>query len=331
MQLRAADHLRQRLALAAPRPHPEHRPRALVHEHDALVPVHRDHALHHAVQDRRGLGALLLRVVDLLAQPRHHDVERAAQRAQLVHRTDGGPRAGLALAHTPGDLLHLDDGTRDPAGDEDADAGRHRQRQQAAREHHAVQLCVRGRHDGQRQRQAQHADRARAVAHRHRGVEERRADGRARAEVAAHAAGERGADLGPVAVILQARKLRGGHLGVTEHESVERDEGHARARRLCRAHRERPDRRRRRGPDEEGTGVVVQEPGGGDQPGLERVHGEGLQRVVQIDAGRHHAQRDEADEREGQLDGDAAAHERQRPGHRRHHSPSGAASREAIG
>src|SRR5206468_4247453 len=106
VQLRAADHLRQRLALAAARPHPEHRPRALVHEHDALVPVHRDHALHHAVQDRRGLGARLLRVVDLLAQPRHHDVERAAQRAQLVHRTDGGPRAGLALAHTPGDLLH---------------------------------------------------------------------------------------------------------------------------------------------------------------------------------------------------------------------------------
>jgi len=167
----------------------------------------------------------------IFSQPRHHDVERAPQRAQLVHRADGGPRVVLALAHAAGDLLHLDDGPRDPTGHEDADAGRHRQRQQAAREHHAVQLGVGGRHDGERQRQAQHADRARAIAHRQRGVEQRRADGRAGAEVAADAARQRHADLGTLPGVLEPRQLGHLHLGVAQHEAVERDEGHARARR----------------------------------------------------------------------------------------------------
>ena len=45
--------------------------------------------------------------------------------------------------------------------------------------------------------------------------------------------------------------------------------------------------------------------------------------VIQIDTGRDHAQRDEADERERELDGDAAADELEGPGHRGHHSPPG--------
>ena len=316
VQLGAADHLRQRLALAARRAHAEHRARALVHEHDALVRVHRDHALDHAVEDGGGLGALLLEVVDLLAQPGHHHVQRAAKGAELVDRAHRRAGVVLALAHSPRDLLHLDDGLGDPPRDEDADARRHRERQQAAGEHHPVQLGVGRRDHGQRQGQAQHADRAWSVAHGQRGIEQRRADRRACPQIPADAAGERPADLATVAVVLEARQLRHLDLGIAQHEAVERDQGHARAGGGGRAHGERPRGGRRRGPDQERARVVVQEPGGRGQSGLERVHGEGLEGVIQIDTGRDHAQRDEADERERELDGDAAADELEGPGHR---------------
>src|SRR5437016_2828705 len=84
VQLRVADHLEERLPLAAAGADAEHRPRALVHEHDALVAIHGNHALHHAVEDGAGLGALLLEVADLLPQTRRHDVQGASERAELV-------------------------------------------------------------------------------------------------------------------------------------------------------------------------------------------------------------------------------------------------------
>src|SRR5207248_10695802 len=125
VQVGVADHLRERLALSTAGAHAEHRARTLVHQQDALVRVHRDDALHDAVENGRGLGALLLEVVDLLAQPRHHRVESAAQSADLIHGAHWRARRILALTHAPRDRFHLDDGPRDAAGDEEADTRRH--------------------------------------------------------------------------------------------------------------------------------------------------------------------------------------------------------------
>ena len=77
----------------------EDRARALVHREDAVVPVDRDDALHHGVEDRGGLRALLLEVGDLVDEARRHRVERAAERADLVGRSDGHAAIEAALRH----------------------------------------------------------------------------------------------------------------------------------------------------------------------------------------------------------------------------------------
>ena len=79
VQLGVPDHLEERLALAAHRAEAEDGARPLVHQQDVLVAVDRDDALDHPVEDRGDLGLLLLEVLDLLAQPRGQDVERAAR------------------------------------------------------------------------------------------------------------------------------------------------------------------------------------------------------------------------------------------------------------
>ena len=278
--------------------------------------VHRDDALHHAVENGRGLGALLLEVVDLLAQPRHHRVESAAQSADLIHGAHRRARRILALAHAPRDRFHLDDGPRDAAGDEEADTRRHGEREQTAREEHAVDPGIRGRDDRQRQRQAEHADGARAVSHRQRHIKEGGTDGDATPQVAPDVAVERCADFGAVSMILEPRQLRLRHLGIGEDDPVGRDERDARAGRPGRAHDEVPQRARHRA-DEQPARFVVQQARGGDQAGLQRVHGERLEGAGEIDTRRARRDGDEADERERQLDGDTPANELERPGHRR--------------
>src|SRR5918995_1834599 len=81
VQVGVADHLQERLALTAAGADAEHRASPLVHEQDALLAVDGHHPLHHAVENRGGLGALGLEVGDLLAQPQHHHVERPSERA----------------------------------------------------------------------------------------------------------------------------------------------------------------------------------------------------------------------------------------------------------
>src|SRR5439155_968531 len=76
----------------------EHRARPLVDQEDRVVTVHREHALDHLVEDRGGLRLLLLEVLDLLAQPRRHRVERPAQRPDLVGGAHGRARGEVALA-----------------------------------------------------------------------------------------------------------------------------------------------------------------------------------------------------------------------------------------
>ena len=177
VQLDVSDHLEKRLALAAHRAEPEDGARPLVHQEDVLVAVHRDDALDHPVEDRGDLRALLLEVLDLLAQPRREDVQRPAERADLVGGARGRADEEIALAHLAGDGLHVDHRARHAAGDEDADAERDQQRHAAAREHHLVERGV-GRGDGgQGEREPQHADHAArrpAPARRRRGAARRR-------------------------------------------------------------------------------------------------------------------------------------------------------------
>jgi len=84
VQLDVSDHLEKRLVLASHRAEPEDGARPLVHHEDVLVAVHRDDALDHPVEDRGDLRALLVEVLDLLAQPRRKDVQRPAEGADLV-------------------------------------------------------------------------------------------------------------------------------------------------------------------------------------------------------------------------------------------------------
>src|SRR3989338_540150 len=102
VQGRVADDLEERSALEARRVEAEHGARPLVHQEDRAAPVHSEHALDHAVEDRGRLGLLLLEVADLLAEPPHHRVERPAQRADLVGRAHRRARGEVARAHAAG-------------------------------------------------------------------------------------------------------------------------------------------------------------------------------------------------------------------------------------
>ena len=130
----------------------------------ALVAVHGDDALDHPVEDRGRLGALLLQVLDLLAQPRREHVERAAEGADLVGASATGARTAklpslirraMACISTTGRVTRP--ATKMPMPN--ATSERH----QAAREHHPVDRGVGRRDGGQRQRQPEHADHLPAV------------------------------------------------------------------------------------------------------------------------------------------------------------------------
>ena len=151
------------------------RARSFISE-DVLVAVHRDDALDHPVEDRGDLRALLLEVLDLLAQPRREDIQRPAEGADLVGGARGRADEEIALAHLAGDGLHVDHRARHAAGDEDADAERDQQRHAPAREQHLVERGV-GRGDGgQGEREPQHADHLPGVPHRPGDVEQRRVE-----------------------------------------------------------------------------------------------------------------------------------------------------------
>ena len=197
VEIGVADHLEERLPLQPARAQVEHGAGALVHQEDVVVAVHRDHALHHAVEDGGGLGLLLGEVLDLLAQPGREHVEGASERADLVRRAHGRAHREVALAELAGDGLHLDHRARHPSRHEEADAERHRER------HHARPPASRGGRSRAR-RSPRRAARPAAARRRsgrrpggQRHVEEGRLQRRAAAEIASDPSLERRAHLGP--------------------------------------------------------------------------------------------------------------------------------------
>ena len=269
--------------------------------------VHRDDALDHPVEDRGDLRALLLEVLDLLAQPRREDVQRPAEGADLVGRARGRADEEIALAHLAGDGLHVDHRARHAAGDEDADAERDQQRHAAAREQHLVERGVGRGHGGQGEREPQHADHAPGVPHRPGDVEERRVDRGAASQVATEPALERRPDLRAIPVIVEACQVFGPPVGFRDDAAVGGDQGDARARRARHAQDEGLDRRGGAAAAQEAPRLVLDHAGHRGQALLERLDGELLERVVQKEARRHHRDAHEAHQGQGELEGDAPA------------------------
>ncbi|OGL21433.1 MAG: hypothetical protein A3G44_11665 [Candidatus Rokubacteria bacterium RIFCSPLOWO2_12_FULL_73_47] len=320
VQGRVADDLEERSALEARRVEAEHGARPLVHQEDRVAPVHREHALDHAVEDRGRLGLLLLEVADLLAEPPHHRVERPAQRADLVGRAHRRARGEVARAHAAGDLLHLDHRPCHAARDEQPDRERGDERHEPARQHHAVHGLPRRRHHGERQREPQDADDPPGIVDGERDVEERGLQRRARPEIASDAPRERLLDLGPPRVVLDPPEVVHADFRVAEHPARRLDQRHARFRRSCRPDDPGPDLPRGRPPQEEPAGAVVEEPAGAREPRLERLDREPLERAGQEQAGEQRRHRDEPDQRQRQLARDAPPDEEDRA--RQHHSSS---------
>ncbi|OLB43692.1 MAG: hypothetical protein AUI04_01860 [Candidatus Rokubacteria bacterium 13_2_20CM_2_64_8] len=140
-----------------------------------------------------------------------------------------------------------------------------------------------------------------------RDVEQRLVDRDAAAQVPADVAGQRRPHLRTPRVVLDLGQGRGQHVRVAQHAAVEGDERDARAGWLARSHREGPDGVGTGAPSDEAARVLHQEPGCRGQPRLQRLDGERLQRLVEVDPGRDQRDPDEANQRERELERDAAA------------------------
>ena len=308
VEIAVANDFHEGLALAARR-HTEDRARSLVHREDAVVAVDRDHPLDHRVQDGRRLGALLLEVRDLVDEARRHRVERASQGADLVGGAHGHALIELALRHPSRDRFHLDDRPGHAPGDEHADARGDHEGDEPADQQDAVDRDERRAHFGERQRETHHAlDRPTAL-HRHRDVEEGDVNGRAAARGAADLAREGGADLGPLAVVFDAREVHGRDERIRDHHTVGADERDARPGRRRRARRPEIELGPLRVTGKQRFSVVMEEARAGREALRQRIDGGALERVAQIEAGGEHADRDEAHQRQRELGSNAPSHE----------------------
>ena len=110
-------------------------------------------------------------------------------------------------------------------------------------------------------------------------------------------------------MVLDARQIVDGHLGVAQHPPVGRDHGDPRRGRPRAPQRERVKLGRRGVPRDQRAGLVVQEPPDADQAGLERVHRERLEGAGQVETGHDDRDGDEADEGQRELARDAAPEE----------------------
>ena len=314
------DDLQQGRAFGPRRVQPEDRARPLVHEDDVPSSIDGQHALDHAVEDRPDLGPLVLEILEPVAEPPGQHVEGPGQHADLVGRAHRRPGGEVALTHLARDGLHLNHGVRHPSGHEHADGEGDEQGQESADEHDPVDRSIGRRHRRQRQRQTQHRSDAIAIAYGKRDVEQRLVDGHAPAQVAADAPGQRRPHLRTLGVILDTRQRGDRHLGIAEHATVEGDQRDARARGLARAHRERAHGVRTGVPRDQPARVAHQEPGRRCQARFQRLDREGLQRLVEIEPGRDQRHADEADQREGELERNAATDGRYERA--QHHSSS---------
>ena len=172
-----------------------------------------------------------------------------------------------------------------------------------------MELPVGGRHHRERQGQPEDSQDPGAVAHGPGDIEQRGRDGHAAPQIAAEAAGQRGLDLLAVGMILHLGQARGEDVGIAEHAPTEGDQRHPRPGGLGRAQDERPHVLGRRRLREQAARLVMKEPAGGGQPGLQRLDGEGFQGAVEVEAGGQRRQAHEADQRQRQLDGDPLADE----------------------
>ena len=279
------------------------------------MPVHRDHALHHAVEDGGDLGLFLGEVLDLLTEAGGEHVEGAAQRADLVGRAHGGAHGEVALAELAGDGLHLDHRPRHATRHEETDAQRHRQGQQPAHQHHAMHVLVGGGHLGQRQGEAQHADQPIAVAHRGGDVEERRLQRAAGAQVAAEPAGERGAHLGPLGMVLHSGEATRRGLRLGHHPTTGEDHRHPSPGGARRFLGEGLPRRLGGRSGEQIARVVVQHALERGEARLERLHREGLQRTIEVQRRRQAGDGGEDHQGQRELERDAAAEEEEERAH----------------
>ncbi len=257
------------------------------------------------------LRLLLLEVLDLLAQPPRHHVERAAERADLVGGARGRADQEAALAHLAGDGLHLDHRPRHPARHEDADPERDEQGHRAARQHHLVERRVGGGHRGERQGEPQRPEHAGLLPHRHRDVQERRLGGGAPAQGAPGPARER--RRGPRAA---PRGSRGAATSATARSdsATTRPSGAMRVTRapVARATADGQilSRRGGRASAQERPRLVVDDGRHRAEPRLQRLHREILERPGQVDARDQAGDRHEADQGQRQLERDAAADDR---------------------
>ena len=315
VEIGVADHFQERFSLQAARSQVEHGARPLVHEQDVIVAVHRDHALHHAVEDGGDLGLLLREVLDLLAEPGGEHVEGAAEGADLVRGVHGGAHGEVALAELAGDGLHLDHRARHPSRHEEADAERHREGQQPAHQHHPMHVFVGGGHLGERQGQPHYADDAVPIARGGGDIEQRRLERAADAQIAADPTGERCAHFRAVGVTLHTGEATRPRVRLRHHTAVGPDQGHAGAGGARRPLGEGlPDRFRGR-PAQEIARLVVKHALERHQAGLQRLHRVGLQRVIEVQRRREPGDGGEAHQGQRELQRDTAAEKEQEPPH----------------
>ena len=314
MQVHVADHLEERPALHAGLAQAEDAAGPLVQQEDVVVAVGGDDPLDHGVEDGGGLGLLALEIVDLLAEAPRHDVEGAAERADLVGGTHGGAHPEIALAHLASHVLHLDHGARHPSCHEEPDAERHDEGDRAPRQHDAAERFVGGGGRLERRGEPQGPHHPAGLRHGHRHVDEG-CPQRARApHIPTGASVERGADLGSRRVIFHLGHVCRAPLGVGEHPPVGGDEGDPRVRAPGRPLGERLEAPRLTTGPEARARLVLEHPSPGSEPRLDGLDGHALKAPGKIEAHEHHGHRNEAHQGQGELEGDAPAKSVNNPG-----------------
>ena len=188
--------------------------------------IHRQHALHHAGQQRLAARRFLGQLAQHAAKLLRHPAQRAGHRSEFVVRL-ARERAGILRVHQfPGERLDAPDapaeGARNEKRHHQREACRHQrglQNQPTDGSHRHVDLPQR---HGQPQNDAGHALRFRG----HRQVAQVDVHSGATAHRRSTRAGQRLPDFGPPGVVLHGGRIV---LRIGDHRAIAGDDGHARA------------------------------------------------------------------------------------------------------